>query len=230
MLIRASCLSAACLCVGMFGCAGASARSPPPISPATANSPDARPGDKTGLTERELAEIKALLRHEELASAQAKERVKKIGLKSILPRVVVVLADGRVALVPLDVIKKHRTDAPATKEDAVSEDDGMITLATRGKGAVRLPLALIESFIDAEARPGHGRTAKLKRGAARSKGLSASPIDGPGGSEWENGEANFHTDYEYGECEYTDESGFVTQAEQWHNHPHGTEYTEILTP
>jgi len=156
--------------------------------------------------------------------------VKEIGLKSATPRVVVVLADGRVALVPLDVIKKHRTDAPAVKADAVHEDDGMITLATRGKGAVRLPLALVESFIDANARPGHGKKAKRIRRGARSKGLSASRSDGGGGSEWENGETTFHTDYEYGDCEYTDESGFVTQAEQWHNHPHGTEYTEILTP
>ncbi|MFP6683187.1 MAG: hypothetical protein VB934_00670 [Polyangiaceae bacterium] len=222
VLIRASCLSAACLCLFMCGCRGASDRPPPPISPVTVDGLIAKQPKVAEKGEKEP--------EEEKTERESPPNVKEISLKSTLPRVVVVLADGRVALVPLDVIKQHRTDAPATKEAAVSEDDGMLTLATRGKGAVRLPLALVESFIDAEARPGHGKTAKRKRGAGRSKGLSASGRGGESGSEWENGEATFHTDYEYGECEYTDESGFVTQAEQWHNHPHGTEYTEILTP
>lgn len=214
-------MSAPYLCVFMFGCAGVAA------PPAQSHPLDDGLGKNTGETNKP---DKRQTEEPVEPAPDPAPLAKEIGLESALPRVVVVLADGRVALVPLDVIKKHRTDAPATKTDAVSEDDGMITLATRGKGAVRMPLALVESFIDAEARPGHGMTAKGNRGGGRSKGLSASPIGGPGGADWGDSEASFHADYEYGECEYTDESGFVTQAEQWHNHPHSTEYTEILTP
>jgi len=38
---------------------------------------------------------------------------------------------------------------------------------------------------------------------------------------------DWHTDWEYGECTYTDSSGFATQIQGWHRHPLGTEYTEL---
>ena len=41
------------------------------------------------------------------------------------------------------------------------------------------------------------------------------------------GMSEWHTDWEYGECEYTDESGFPQRIQAWHRHPFGTEYTEL---
>ena len=41
------------------------------------------------------------------------------------------------------------------------------------------------------------------------------------------GMSDWHTDWEYGECEYTDESGFPQRIQAWHRHPFGTEYTEL---
>ena len=49
--------------------------------------------------------------------------------------------------------------------------------------------------------------------------MSVDPATGV--SEW-------HTDWEFGECDYTDESGFPQRAQAWHRHPFGTEYTEIF--
>ncbi len=48
--------------------------------------------------------------------------------------------------------------------------------------------------------------------------MSVDPATGT--SEW-------HTDWEFGECDYTDESGFPQRTQAWHRHPFGTEYTEL---
>lgn len=49
--------------------------------------------------------------------------------------------------------------------------------------------------------------------------LTVDPLTGM--SEW-------HTDWEFGECDYTDESGFPQKIQAWHRHPFGTEYTELF--
>ena len=41
------------------------------------------------------------------------------------------------------------------------------------------------------------------------------------------GASVWHTEWELGQCDYTDESGFPQSAYAWHRHPLGTEYTEI---
>lgn len=41
------------------------------------------------------------------------------------------------------------------------------------------------------------------------------------------GMSEWHTDWELGECEYTDETGFPQRIQAWHRHPFGTEYSEI---
>jgi hypothetical protein len=38
----------------------------------------------------------------------------------------------------------------------------------------------------------------------------------------------WHTEWEYGPCQYTDETGYPQQGTAWHRHPLGTEYTEIF--
>lgn len=42
-----------------------------------------------------------------------------------------------------------------------------------------------------------------------------------------SGASDWHTDWEYGECDYTDDSGFPQRIQAWHRHPFGTEYTEL---
>jgi len=41
------------------------------------------------------------------------------------------------------------------------------------------------------------------------------------------GTSEWHTDWELGQCEYTDEAGMPRTAYVWHRHPFGSEYTEI---
>ena len=40
----------------------------------------------------------------------------------------------------------------------------------------------------------------------------------------------WHTDVEYGRCEYVDEAGYHHATYAFHCHPFGTEYTEIVSP
>ena len=39
----------------------------------------------------------------------------------------------------------------------------------------------------------------------------------------------WHTDVEYGPCEYVDENGYHHATVAYHCHPFGTEYTEIVS-
>ncbi|MCK6588857.1 MAG: hypothetical protein L6Q76_14890, partial [Polyangiaceae bacterium] len=41
------------------------------------------------------------------------------------------------------------------------------------------------------------------------------------------GASAFHTEWELGYCEYTDDRGFPQTAYVWHRHPMGTAYAEI---
>lgn len=68
---------------------------------------------------------------------------------------------------------------------------------------------------------GHGETAvQPAEGGDDVVAHSLSMDATTGTSEW-------HTDWEFGECEYTDETGFPQRLQAWHRHPFGTEYSEI---
>jgi hypothetical protein len=42
------------------------------------------------------------------------------------------------------------------------------------------------------------------------------------------GASVWHTEWELGQCDYVDESGYPQSTYAWHRHPLGTEYTEIF--
>lgn len=99
--------------------------------------------------------------------------------------------------------------AQSPKEDA-------FLIPMPGGRVARVPVALLESLVDPAARAAHGPDA----GAEDVSMHSASIDPTTGASVW-------HTDWELGQCDYTDESGFPQSAYVWHRHPLGTEYTEI---
>ena len=77
----------------------------------------------------------------------------------------------------------------------------------------------INIFTQNEASAQHG-SAEVD-GNARDVSAHSMAVDAATGlSDW-------HTDWEFGECEYTDESGFVQRLQAWHRHPFGTEYAEL---
>jgi hypothetical protein len=85
-----------------------------------------------------------------------------------------------------------------------------------GRRVARVPLDVLERYVDAAARLSHEPGETEFDVTAHS--LSMEPATGA--SAW-------HTEWELGYCDYTDESGFPRNAYAWHRHPLGTEYTEI---
>lgn len=135
-------------------------------------------------------------------------------------RFTIPMPGGKVARVPVSVLEKyidagahpvHSGEAPtataatsAAETTTIRTGDGMITIniyAARGEVAIEHKQGEADDDVTAHS-------------------LSVDQTTGT--SSW-------HTEWELGQCEYTDESGFPRAAYAWHRHPFGTEYTEIYT-
>ena len=99
---------------------------------------------------------------------------------------------------------------------AQSSKEATFLIPMPGGRVARVPVALLESLLDPAARSAHGPEA----GGDDVSVHSASIDPTTGASVW-------HTDWELGQCDYTDDAGFPQSAYVWHRHPLGTEYTEI---
>jgi hypothetical protein len=85
-----------------------------------------------------------------------------------------------------------------------------------GGRAARVPVSVLERYLDPAARVCHGGDGHVEDVTPHS--MSVDPVSGS--SDW-------HTEWELGQCDYTDESGMPQSAYLWHRHPLGNEYTEI---
>lgn len=81
-----------------------------------------------------------------------------------------------------------------------------------------IPIEIAEKYITSGA-VAHD-PANKEVGADRDVTAHSLSIDDTGASEW-------HSEYELGECIYTDASGMTHEVYGWHCHPLGTEYTEM---
>jgi hypothetical protein len=97
-----------------------------------------------------------------------------------------------------------------------SKKTELFTIPLPGGRVAKVPLAVLEQYIDPAARSCHTDTSSDEDVSAHSMAIDATT----GASVW-------HTDWELGHCDYTDEGGFPQSAYAWHRHPLGTEYTEI---
>jgi hypothetical protein len=86
-----------------------------------------------------------------------------------------------------------------------------------GGRAARVPIAVLEKFVDPKIRTAHG----VSDAVADDVTPHSMSIDANTGS------SSWHTEWELGQCDYTDESGMPQSAYVWHRHPLGNEYTEI---
>jgi hypothetical protein len=86
-----------------------------------------------------------------------------------------------------------------------------------GGRVARVPLDVLEQHVDPSATLGHGAAAEAEEDVT-AHSLAIDPTTGA--STW-------HTDWELGQCDYTDENGYPQSAYAWHRHPLGNEYTEI---
>jgi hypothetical protein len=101
---------------------------------------------------------------------------------------------------------------------ADTRDDEFFLIWMPGNRVARVPRSVLERYVDPDAHAGHHpeATGDGDDVAAHSVSIDATT----GASVW-------HTEWELGPCDYTDESGFPQNAYVWHRHPLGTEYTEI---
>jgi L-aminopeptidase/D-esterase-like protein len=136
----------------------------------------------------------------------------------------------------------------------------LFSIPLPGGRVARVPLAVLEQYVDAQARVCHGgesppAAARAGEGSHPSttvragEGMITINIYAGRGEvsveQAEDGASNdvtahnmsvdpttgtseWHTDWELGQCEYTDDAGFPQTAYAWHRHPFGTEYTEIF--
>ncbi|MFO0756110.1 MAG: hypothetical protein U0359_06445 [Byssovorax sp.] len=95
--------------------------------------------------------------------------------------------------------------------------EDVLLIPLPGGRVARVPLTALEPFVDTRAKLAHG----ADDGGGDDVSAHSMTIDPTtGASTW-------HTEWELGHCDYTDESGYPRAAYVWHRHPLGTEYTEI---
>lgn len=94
----------------------------------------------------------------------------------------------------------------------------LFTVPLPGGRVARVPLAVLEQHVDPAALSHHGPGEEAVDDVT-AHGMTIDPATGA--SVW-------HTEWELGHCDYTDESGYPQSAYAWHRHPLGTEYTEIF--
>jgi hypothetical protein len=87
-----------------------------------------------------------------------------------------------------------------------------------GGRVARIPRALVEAHVDPAAESHHDLGVRETHAPEL---LTFGLSDTTG--EW-------HTDWELGECTYTDDVGNPHTEVIWHRHPLGTEYAEIYRP
>lgn len=102
--------------------------------------------------------------------------------------------------------------------DSSKEESFLVPMP--GGRVARVPVSMLESLVDPQARVSHGLSAGEGEASDDVSMHSASIDPTTGASVW-------HTEWELGQCDFTDESGFPQSAYVWHRHPLGTEYTEI---
>ena len=86
-----------------------------------------------------------------------------------------------------------------------------------GGRVARIPLEVLERHAEADARCAHGVADASHEVEPQEMSVDA-----------QSGQAVWHTDWEYGQCTYTDDSGFPRNDYCWHRHPLGNEYTEVM--
>lgn len=98
-----------------------------------------------------------------------------------------------------------------------TEKDEHFLIPLPGGRTARVPVQLLEKFVDPSAHVCHG----VSDAVADDVTPHSMSIDqATGASIW-------HTEWELGQCDYTDDSGMPQSAYVWHRHPLGNEYTEI---
>lgn len=134
------------------------------------------------------------------------------------PRFLVPLPGGRVARVPLEVLEQYADEKAKAAHATPSRSSTQGV--PHGGPEQTTTIQAGESMVTINIYTGRGDVQVSRHDEDDVVAHSLAVDAATGMSEW-------HTDWEYGECEYTDESGFPQRIQAWHRHPFGTEYTEL---
>jgi hypothetical protein len=85
-----------------------------------------------------------------------------------------------------------------------------------GGKVARVPRDVLLNYVDPECKSAHAHDHDAQDVTAHHLAIDAT-----------TGTTDYHTDYEYGECEITNQTGMPQRLLAWHRHPFGNEYTEI---
>lgn len=107
----------------------------------------------------------------------------------------------------------------------MSDDSGSpyLLLPLPGGRVARVPLTELEKFVDPKLALSHSDEAAPPATAVEDD-VTGHHL----AMDATTGAAIWHTDYELGPCSFTDAAGFPHYAIQWHRHPTGSEYAEVL--
>jgi hypothetical protein len=97
---------------------------------------------------------------------------------------------------------------------AETKPEPTILIPIPGGGVARLPISVLKQYRDDSAQLGHPPE------SMRDVSAHNMTVSSDGNSVW-------HQSFEWGLCEYTDQNGFPRHEYAYHNHPFGTEYTEV---
>ena len=108
----------------------------------------------------------------------------------------------------------------------MSHDSGSVffLLPLPGGRVARVPLSELEKFVDPALKLSHTAEEATATPAATDGDVTAHHL----ATDAATGTSYWHTDYELGPCSFTDEAGFPHYSMQWHCHPTGSEYAEVL--
>ncbi len=101
--------------------------------------------------------------------------------------------------------------------DVAQKQAALFVIPLPGGRVAKVPLSVLEQHVATGVTLGHDPAARHDDVTAHSMSVDQAT----GTSVW-------HTEWELGACEYTDEGGYHQTAFAWHRHPLGTEYTEIF--
>jgi len=150
------------------------------------------------------------------------------------PRFVVPLPGGRIARVPFSVLEQYADSNARSvhfqQKRALGSAPGgskpiNTTQITAGESMITINIyaASGEVAIDREETTTQQVVINHSADAADDDDVVAHSL----AVDAATGVSDWHTDWEFGECEYTDESGFAQRIQAWHRHPFGTEYGEL---
>lgn len=110
-----------------------------------------------------------------------------------------------------------RSVARGEMQNGADQKTALFVIPLPGGRVAKVPLSVLEAHVASGVQLGHDPSQRHDDVTAHS--MAVDPATGT--NVW-------HTEWELGSCEYTDDNGYHQTAVAWHRHPLGTEYTEIF--